>query len=59
MKTFPLTALILMCIAIPVISNAQEIIYEFPKSVTEKIQEHISHYADTSKFIALLLCAGG
>jgi len=40
-------------VVISAVVNAQEIVYEFPKSVCEKVQEHISHYGDTVKFVAL------
>ncbi|HEU5291450.1 MAG TPA: hypothetical protein VFU05_12460 [Cyclobacteriaceae bacterium] len=45
--------IIVFLIFISTAADAQEIIYEFPKSVIDKVQEHISHYSDTSKFIAL------
>jgi hypothetical protein len=50
MKSYIVLLLTVMSLA----TKAQEINYEFPKQVTDKIQEHISHFGDTSKFVALL-----
>lgn len=47
------TYLIIVFSLITFATNAQ-IIYEFPKPVIDKVQEHISHFSDTVKFVALL-----
>jgi len=48
------TCIVIFLILFSAASQGQEIIYEFPKSVTDKIQEHISNYSDTITFVALL-----
>jgi hypothetical protein len=50
MKTYMLAFLTFISGA----ANAQEIIYDFPKSVADKVQQHISQYSDTTNFVALL-----
>lgn len=46
--------IVILSMVISFSANAQEIIYEFPKSVNDKVQEHILQYGDTTKFVALL-----
>ncbi|AYB33644.1 hypothetical protein D4L85_25025 [Chryseolinea soli] len=49
MRHIFLTSFLIVTFAV----NAQRIVYDLPKSVVKKIDQHISYYPDSAKFVIL------